>query len=38
MLRIGAHTSIAGGVYNAVEEPHGYGGNCGQIFTHSPQV
>ena len=38
MLRIGAHTSIAGGVTNAVEEQLDYGGNCGQIFTHSPQV
>ncbi len=38
MLRIGAHTSIAGGVYNAVSEQIEYDGNCGQIFTHSPQV
>ena len=38
MLRIGAHTSIAGGVHNAVEEQLEYEGNCGQIFTHSPQV
>ena len=38
MLDIGAHTSIAGGVHNAVEEQLGYGGTCGQIFTHSPQV
>ena len=38
MLRVGAHTSIAGGVYNAVEEQLEYEGNCGQIFTHSPQV
>jgi len=38
MLRIGAHTSIAGGVHNAVEEQVEYAGNCGQIFTHSPQV
>ena len=38
MLRIGAHTSIAGGVHNAVEEQLEYAGNCGQIFTHSPQV
>ena len=37
-MRIGAHTSIAGGVYNAVEEQLEYGGNCGQIFSHSPQV
>jgi deoxyribonuclease-4 len=38
MLRVGAHTSIAGGVHNAVEEQVEYDGNCGQIFTHSPQV
>jgi deoxyribonuclease-4 len=38
MLRVGAHTSIAGGVHNAVEEQLEYDGNCGQIFSHSPQV
>ncbi|WP_435196020.1 deoxyribonuclease IV [Natronomonas sp. EA1] len=38
MLKVGAHTSIAGGVYNAVEDQVEYGGNCGQIFSHSPQV
>jgi len=38
MVRVGAHTSIAGGVHNAVEEQLDYGGNCGQIFSHSPQV
>jgi deoxyribonuclease-4 len=38
MLRVGAHTSIAGGVHNAVDEQVEYGGNCGQIFSHSPQV
>jgi len=38
MLRVGAHTSIAGGVHNAVEEQLEYSGNCGQIFSHSPQV
>jgi len=37
-LHVGAHTSIAGGVDNAVDEQLEYGGNCGQIFTHSPQV
>ncbi|WP_435127103.1 deoxyribonuclease IV [Halobaculum sp. D14] len=37
-LRIGAHESIAGGVYNAVDDLVDDGGNCGQIFTHSPQV
>ncbi len=38
MPKVGAHTSIAGGVDNAVDEQVEYGGNCGQIFTHSPQV
>jgi len=38
MIEIGAHTSIAGGVHNAVAEQLDYGGTCGQIFTHSPQV
>ena len=37
-LRVGAHTSIAGGVHNAVDEQREYSGNCGQIFSHSPQV
>jgi len=37
-MQVGAHTSIAGGAYNAVDEQVEYGGNCGQIFSHSPQV
>ncbi|WP_225333269.1 deoxyribonuclease IV [Halomicrobium urmianum] len=37
-MRVGAHTSIAGGAYNAVDEQVEYGGTCGQIFSHSPQV
>ena len=37
-MKIGAHVSIAGGVQNAVERQLDVGGNCGQIFTHSPQV
>jgi len=37
-LRVGAHASIAGGVHNAVTEQLDVGGNCGQIFSHSPQV
>jgi deoxyribonuclease-4 len=37
-MRVGAHTSIAGGVHNAVTEQREYDGTCGQIFTHSPQV
>ena len=38
MVRVGAHTSIEDGAYNAVDEQVEYGGNCGQIFSHSPQV
>ncbi len=30
--------SIAGGIDNAVGNERAVGGNCGQIFTHSPQV
>ncbi|MFC6826571.1 deoxyribonuclease IV [Halopelagius fulvigenes] len=37
-MRVGAHESIAGGVFNAVDRQLEDGGNCGQIFTHSPQV
>ncbi|MFB6071045.1 MAG: deoxyribonuclease IV [Halanaeroarchaeum sp.] len=37
-MRIGAHVSVAGGVQNAVDRQLDVGGNCGQIFTHSPQV
>ncbi len=37
-MKVGAHVSIAGGVHNAVENQIEIGGNCGQIFTHSPQV
>ncbi|AAG18797.1 MULTISPECIES: deoxyribonuclease IV [Halobacterium] len=37
-MRVGAHVSIAGGVDNAVTNELDVGGNCGQIFTHSPQV
>ena len=37
-MNIGAHVSVAGGVDNAVERQLDVGGNCGQIFTHSPQV
>ncbi len=37
-MLIGAHVSIAGGVDNAVERQVDVGGNCGQIFTTSPQV
>lgn len=37
-MRVGAHVSIAGGVHNAVDREIDVGGNCGQIFTTSPQV
>ncbi|WP_411965450.1 deoxyribonuclease IV [Haloferax sp. YSMS24] len=37
-MRVGAHVSIAGGVDNAIGNQIDVGGNCGQIFTHSPQV
>ncbi|MFB6138344.1 MAG: deoxyribonuclease IV [Halobacteriaceae archaeon] len=37
-LLVGAHVSVAGGVDNAPERQRDVGGNCGQIFTHSPQV
>jgi deoxyribonuclease-4 len=37
-MRVGAHVSVAGGVHNAVDNQLDVGGNCGQIFTHSPQV
>ena len=43
-IRIGAHTSIAksagpyDGPANAVHLQLDHGGNCGQIFSHSPQV
>ncbi|PSP75163.1 endonuclease IV [Halobacteriales archaeon QS_3_64_16] len=36
--RIGAHVSVAGGIDNAVPRQREIGGNCGQVFTHSPQV
>jgi deoxyribonuclease-4 len=36
--RIGAHVSVAGGIDNAVARQREIGGNCGQVFTHSPQV
>lgn len=37
-MLIGAHVSVAGGVHNAVDRQLDVDGNCGQIFTHSPQV
>lgn len=37
-MQIGAHVSVAGGVDNAIQNQLDVGGNCGQIFTTSPQV
>lgn len=37
-MDVGAHVSVAGGVDNAVDRLLDVGGNCGQIFTTSPQV
>jgi len=37
-MLIGAHASIAGSVAKAVDRQVEFGGNCGQIFTHSPQM
>jgi deoxyribonuclease-4 len=37
MLRVGAHVSIAGGFSKAIERETAIGGNCGQIFVHSPR-
>ena len=37
-MLVGAHVSVAGGVHHAIERQLDVGGNCGQIFTHSPQV
>ncbi len=36
--KIGAHVSIAGGVKNALDREEEVGGNCGQVFVHSPRV
>lgn len=37
MLKIGAHVSISGGIHKSLEREIEVGGNCGQIFTHSPR-
>ena len=37
-MLIGAHVSVAGGVDRAVSRQVDVGGNCGQLFTASPQV
>lgn len=38
MRRVGAHLSIAGGLYKAVESIAQKGGNCLQIFSSSPRM
>jgi deoxyribonuclease-4 len=38
MLRVGAHVSIAGGLSKAIERETEIGGNCAQIFVHSPRA
>ncbi len=37
MLKIGAHVSISGGFHKAIDRENEIGGNCGQIFTHTPR-
>ncbi len=37
MLKIGAHVSISGGIEKSIDREISVGGNCGQIFTHSPR-
>jgi len=37
-MKIGAHVSISGGFVKALDREEGIGGNCGQVFVHSPRV
>ena len=37
MLKLGAHQSISGGYYKALERIKKIGGNCLQIFSSSPR-
>ncbi|OKY78526.1 MAG: Endonuclease IV Nfo [Candidatus Methanohalarchaeum thermophilum] len=37
MLRIGAHVSISGGFSKSIDRIEKLGGNCCQIFSHSPR-
>ncbi len=37
MLKVGAHVSISGGIYKSINRVKDLGGNCGQIFSHSPR-
>lgn len=38
MLKLGAHLSISGGYYKALESIYSKGGNCLQIFSASPRA
>ena len=38
MRRVGAHLSISGGMYKAIESVSQKGGNCLQIFSSSPRM
>ncbi len=37
-IKIGAHVSISGGFIKALDREEKLGGNCGQVFVHSPRV
>lgn len=37
MLRVGVHVSISGGFDKSIDREIEIGGNCGQIFSHSPR-
>lgn len=36
-LKVGAHVSISGGFVKALDREEEIGGNCGQVFVHSPR-
>ncbi len=37
MLKIGAHVSVSGGFPKSLDRMEAIGGNCGQVFVHSPR-
>ena len=37
-LKVGAHVSISGGFIKSLDREEKLGGNCGQVFVHSPRV
>ncbi|PTD93863.1 endonuclease IV [archaeon SCG-AAA382B04] len=37
MLKVGVHVSISGDLFRAIDREREIGGNCGQIFSHSPR-